>query len=205
MAGGQARDGQIGPAEAESGGGKTWLLDELARRCESDGGWVLRGQGRDQAVQRPFHLLDGVVGAVATRARAEPVWAETLRHQLGDQVEAVAAALPPLAAPLGVHAVASLGPEVFGEVRSLRALATLLDALGTPAKPAVVLLDDCQWADDLTIKLLHHWLSHRVTRQGQEDAESRHTGSCWSLRRSVPKRCPPIILCAACRPAPLFA
>ena len=33
----------------------------------------------------------------------------------------------------------------------------LLDALGDAGRAAVVLLDDCQWADEPTIKLLGAW------------------------------------------------
>ena len=47
--------------EAESGGGKTRLLDELARRIVRVHGWVLRGQGPDQGAQKPLRMLAGVV------------------------------------------------------------------------------------------------------------------------------------------------
>ena len=46
--------------EAESGGGKTRLLAEFALRGAQQGAWILRGQGLDQAAQRPFQLLTGV-------------------------------------------------------------------------------------------------------------------------------------------------
>src|SRR5205814_272158 len=47
--------------------------------------------------------------------------------------------------------------------RSLPALAALLDALGTADSPALLLLDDCQWADEMALKLLGHWHSARAT------------------------------------------
>ena len=40
--------------EAESGGGKTRLLDELAQRARREGFWVLRGQASNQVGQRPL-------------------------------------------------------------------------------------------------------------------------------------------------------
>ena len=65
---------------------------------------------------------------------------------------------PPSAAVLGGEGGANLGPEAYGETRSIEALGALLDALlgGRPARPrpAVVLLDDCQWADGPTLELL---------------------------------------------------
>ena len=59
-----------------------------------------------------------------------------------------------------------LGPEAFGEARSIEALSNFLDALGTPEKPALIILDDCQWADELTIKLIIHWQANRADSSG---------------------------------------
>jgi serine/threonine protein kinase len=51
--------------EGESGGGKTRLLSEFARRLP----WVLRGQAVNAADQGPFQLLSNVVAGVLERAR----------------------------------------------------------------------------------------------------------------------------------------
>ncbi|MEZ6055145.1 MAG: ATP-binding protein [Planctomycetaceae bacterium] len=146
--------------EAESGGGKTRLLTEFALRGAQRGAWILHGQGLDQAAQRPFQVLSGVAGAVVSRVRLEPGIDEPLRAGLGDQLAAVCAALPELNGELGLPTDEALGPETFGESRSVQALATLLSALGATGRPAVVLLDDCQWADQLTLKVLMHWGRH---------------------------------------------
>ena len=65
--------------------------------------------------------------------------------------------LPALPRALGWETRESLGPEEFGEARSIHALACFLDALGSAERPALIILDDCQWADGLTIKLITHW------------------------------------------------
>ena len=44
-------------------------------------------------------------------------------------------------------------------MRTIRALASFLSALGAPDAPALLILDDCQWADELTYKLIRHWQS----------------------------------------------
>ena len=154
-----AREGRGGLAllEAQSGGGKTRLLDELTRSATRVGVLVLRGQGLDQAAQRPFEVLIGLAHDLLSAARDEPALASALRERLGDQAEAVCAALPDLAEVLGVGVARPLGPESFGEIRSLQALATLFDAIGTFTRPTLVVLDDCQWADETTLKLLDHW------------------------------------------------
>lgn len=155
---GQASLGQGGIAflAAESGGGKSRLLGELVRRVP-EGVLRLHGQGLDQAAQRPFQVLSGVVRDLVRAASEEPALAEGIRLRLGDRGAAAAVAFPELAPVLGIAAAAPLGPDDFGEVRTVHALSGLLDALGTVDRPALVVLDDCQWADDLSARLLAHW------------------------------------------------
>lgn len=143
--------------EGDSGSGKTRLLDELARRWGMHGMWVLRGQGVDQAVHAPLQLVSGVASDLVEAIGSDPGWATQLRAQLDSQAEAVCHALPQLASVLEVDASAALGPEDFGEERTLEALTTLLEALGSPERPVLVVLDDCQWSDELTVKLLQRW------------------------------------------------
>jgi len=151
--------------EAESGGGKSRLLAEFAQRGVQQGAWILRGQGLDQAAQLPFQLFRGVAEALLTAARQEPGVGERIRSGLGDQQAAVCAALPELAALFGTAATTHLGPETFAEARSVQALAALLAALGTAGRPALVLLDDCQWADQLTLKVLQTWQRRAETAE----------------------------------------
>ena len=153
--------GRLVLLEGESGGGKTKLLEELAQRSAERGIWVLRGQGVDQMAQRPLRMLDGVVKEVVRRAAGDPAFADGVVDALGPQLEALVDSLPALAGILGTAESGSLGPEAYGEARSLPALTAFLDALGTAASPAMVVLDDCQWADDLTLKLISHWSNHR--------------------------------------------
>ncbi len=148
--------------EAESGGGKSRLLAEIAVRGVQSGMWVLRGQGSEQVGQRPFEVLSGVVAGMIAAARSEPALVEAFRLRLAEHFDAVCAALPDLARDFGWETSSGLGPEAFGEARSIQALAALLDAMGTRARPALIILDDCQWADELTFKLLSHFdAAHR--------------------------------------------
>jgi signal transduction histidine kinase len=152
-----AGQGSLVLLEAESGGGKTRLLTEFERRAAQQGAWILRGQGLNQAAQRPFQLLTGLVEGLIATARLEPAVEERIRVGLGDHQEAACSALPELASFFGTSAIQQLGPEAFGEARSVQALSFLLDALGTTGRPVLVLLDDCQWADQLTLKVLGNW------------------------------------------------
>jgi len=87
----QAGQGGLVLLEALSGGGKTRLLVELALGCAQKGAWVLRGQGVDQAAQRPFQVLTGMAEELITKAHAEPALADRIQAGLMEQAEAVAA------------------------------------------------------------------------------------------------------------------
>src|SRR5262249_61129104 len=80
----QAGQGGLVLLEAESGGGKTRLLAEFALRGAQRGAWILRGQGLDQAAQRPFQLLTGVAGGAISAGRPEPGLGGTVRAGPGD-------------------------------------------------------------------------------------------------------------------------
>ena len=51
-------------------------------------------------------------------------------------------------------------PEAFAEVVTIQALARFLASLGRPDFPVVIFLDDCQWADQLAIRLLRRCQQH---------------------------------------------
>ncbi|MBX3427632.1 MAG: response regulator [Pirellulales bacterium] len=146
--------------EANSGGGKSRFLAEASQLARRENMWVLKGQETHDVGRRTLQLLEGIVAGVLARAEADGVFADRLRTQLQDQRSALAAILPKLQPLLGKGPL-SKGPEQFGEARALRALTALLDALGSADCPAVVLLDDCQWADDLALKMIQHWNARR--------------------------------------------
>jgi signal transduction histidine kinase/tetratricopeptide (TPR) repeat protein len=143
--------------EAESGGGKSRLIAEFSERAEQHRVWVLKGQAMDQAAQRPFQLFTGVAATIAAAARERPELAEQLRQRLVGQETALCTVLPQLEPVLRPAPEQNLGPETFGESRGIRALTALLGALGTQEEPALVLLDDCQWADELTLRAMESW------------------------------------------------
>jgi two-component system sensor kinase len=156
---GRAREGAAGLVlmESESGGGKTRLLDELARLGATRGARVMRGQGVDEAAQRPLQVLAGVAADLIRESRADPDLMPRIERGLGEHLEAARAALPELGEALGAGSAEDLGPETFGEARTLEALTRLMDALSDDERPALVLLDDCQWADEATLKLVERW------------------------------------------------
>ncbi|WP_225410175.1 protein kinase domain-containing protein [Stigmatella hybrida] len=153
----RAEPGRLVIVEAESGGGKSWLLEEFAARAVNHRAWVLQGQAVDQSAMHPFQLFSGVAAGIAAAAQERPALVSALRQRLAGQEAALRTALPQLEPILGPQVQQNLGPDSFGESRGIRALTSLLGALGTADEPALVLLDDAQWADELTLRALDNW------------------------------------------------
>ncbi|OVE75483.1 hypothetical protein BVX98_07555, partial [bacterium F11] len=143
--------------EAESGMGKSWLMEELSQFALQKGLWVLHGQGLDQGASRPFQLFSNIVEEVIRKISENPEFIKILQHQLSDHLEPLCSALPELSPILGNDSSQLLGPDVFGETRCLEAFSVFINSLGSAEQPALILLDDCQWADDMTFKLLANW------------------------------------------------
>lgn len=147
--------------EGESGSGKSRLLVEAVKQTRRGGAWVLRGQGTTHVGESPFRLLDGIVDGFLSIANQDPVMANAVRERLGDYTDALCASLPRLRDVLNFQSQRDHSPEAFGENRTTQALSAFLDALGSEERPVVIVLEDCQWADDLTYKLLRWWQSQR--------------------------------------------
>ncbi|MDA1180210.1 MAG: AAA family ATPase, partial [Planctomycetota bacterium] len=153
--------------EGESGLGKSRFIVEMTQRARRKGIWVLRGQTTWDAGQQPFRLLDGIVRGLIAAAEVDPTLAVRLRDGLGSESEAVCAALPDLRALLGIQQTSTFVPEALGEVRTIQSLATLLDLIGSPQVPALIVLDDLQWADEMTFRVLQRWLSREHRKESQ--------------------------------------
>ena len=163
------RNGQGGLIllEGKSGQGKTRLLAELGQHGIEETFRVFRCQAQDQVGQKPLQLLEGLVQEIVTLSKSEPEYINRLRRRLGHHSEAVAAALPDLVTFIERNNKNQLVPEAFGEARTIEALATFLEILGSKEKPALLILDDCQWADEMMVRLISRWNARRQAEQGE--------------------------------------
>ena len=156
--------------EAESGGGKSRLLEEVVHHGVQAGMWVLRGQGSRQVGQQPYQLFGGVVKSLISEAKSSPDFAAKLHEGLGDHVSALADILPQLTESLGWKAARIAGPAAFAETRSIQALGALLNLLGKNELPVMIVMDDCQWADEMTLKVLAHWQANMTATDQSSSA-----------------------------------
>jgi len=148
--------------EGESGGGKSRMLGEIYQFAASSGLRIYRGQGINDVTNGAFSVFEGVVDDLVTQTKtAEGVGDQT--WQMGDELANLVALFPKLQsiAPPGLS-IADLVNERSNEFAPgalAQSLTVFLNSLGSPDHPAVVILDDCQWACEQTIAVLRRWLA----------------------------------------------
>lgn len=156
--------------EGESGSGKSRLLSAVTRRAQVRKFAVFRGQGVDKGGQGPYQALAGVVDGLAHAAMADPSFRERLLETVGGEAQAVGAIFPRLAAVLWPELELPPGPaiplsgpsadSVAGPVEEVQpdylhgVVASLLRAAGSPVAPAILVVDDFQWADEASVKVM---------------------------------------------------
>lgn len=144
--------------EGESGLGKSRLLVEAVRVARRNNNWVLRGQATTNVGQRPYRTLEGIVDGFLSVAQKDKELLTRVQEHVGDMADALVAALPSLGAVLRpTGSITEQSPAAFGENRTIDSLIRFLGALGSRDRPAIIILDDCQWADALTHSLIRRW------------------------------------------------
>jgi tetratricopeptide (TPR) repeat protein len=141
--------------EAESGDGKTRIMDEVALVAAQRGTRVFRAEAHELEAPRPFAMLEGLATSILDAAAQDPHLADHLVRSLGPWSWELRTALPSLGRLLTPESGEGRSPA--SERRLRDALAVLFDALGTPQRPALLLLDDCQWADELSLGVIESW------------------------------------------------
>ncbi len=150
--------------DGPSGGGKTRLCDELRLIALARHAWVVSAQTSVGEAQLPLRHFAAVVSALSVELRAGSERAAGLslriRAALGDRLPLVCRLFPELQRAFA---------DVPGEERdadhesaptpqaALDAMVLLVDALGERARPFVLILDDVQWASELTVQWLTAW------------------------------------------------
>jgi DNA-binding SARP family transcriptional activator len=138
----EAGDRRLAVLAGEAGMGKTRLAQEVAARVHARGGHVFWGRCTADALLS----YQPVVEALRTAAR-----------ELGDEATRALLAGHPGVAPLLPDLVDGRSDTTRYEM--YEALVALVDDV-TAGRPAMLVVDDAQWADTSTLSLLRHLLEH---------------------------------------------
>jgi diguanylate cyclase (GGDEF)-like protein len=144
-----------------SGIGKTALVSELHRPVLARRGYLLRGKCDQYSRNQPYTALIQAFGqmlqALATEgAERRQYWKSRLADALGANAAAVADIIPELTMLLGSAPPLPALPPAESEQRFHIAFSQLVVALAARSHPLLLFLDDLQWADVSTLRLLEY-------------------------------------------------
>lgn len=144
--------------QGEEGSGKTRLVQELAIQVAHTGPILLWGRCQ-QGETAPFgplrEAVDQHVAAVLRLPDAEKAFAmEQIRRAAGPYAPLVKRLSSGLARIIGATAeLRALDPDAEQQ-RYYEAIASFFRTLGTPGKPAVLAIDDVQWLDEGSLRVI---------------------------------------------------
>ncbi|MDT8999241.1 diguanylate cyclase [Paucibacter sp. APW11] len=147
-----------------SGIGKTALVSELHRPVVARRGYFLRGKCDQYSRNQPYAALIQAFQQLMQQLAIEGeerrhYWRSELQEALGEQAGAVAAIIPNLSLLIGAPPPLPALPAAETEKRFHIAFAQFVRALARRSHPLLLFLDDLQWADAPTLRLLEHLLS----------------------------------------------
>ncbi|OJH38128.1 trifunctional serine/threonine-protein kinase/ATP-binding protein/sensor histidine kinase [Cystobacter ferrugineus] len=149
-----------------SGIGKSSVVNELHQPVLRRRGFFLQGKfdqfQRDVPYATLVHALRGLVQQVLAGSDAEvAAWRQRLLDALEGQGQVMVELVPQLALILGEQPAAVELPPMETQNRFLQLFLRLMGVFATREHPLVLFLDDLQWADLASLKLLGHLTSRQ--------------------------------------------
>ena len=144
-----------------SGIGKSALVSELHRPIIAERGYLIRGKCDQYSRNQPYSALiqafQQLLRKLATEGEERRgYWKAKLLACLGEHAGAVSEIIPNLTLIMGAPAALPPLPAAEKENRFHIAFAHFVKALASSSHPLLLFLDDLQWADAPTLKLLQH-------------------------------------------------
>ncbi|HWS27305.1 MAG TPA: diguanylate cyclase [Xanthomonadales bacterium] len=141
--------------------GKTALVSELHRPVLARRGHFVRGKCDQYSRNQPFAALLQAFALLVRQLAVEgserrQYWKARLDAALGANAAALVELIPELALLIGSPPTLPSLPAAESEQRFHIAFAQFVGALAAPGHPLLVFLDDLQWADLQTLRLLEH-------------------------------------------------
>ncbi|MCB9672387.1 MAG: AAA family ATPase [Alphaproteobacteria bacterium] len=167
--------------QGPSGIGKTVLARELAGPVAAAGGRLVLGKAPQLGAPLPLQAVGEALGEVCRELLTLPDdalegWRDRIDRALGDQGRALTDVVPFLEALVGPRPPVPTRLGSDAEVRQVQLVRRFLSAVATAARPLVLVLDDLQWADPPTLRLLEsivqappspHLLTVALYREGE--------------------------------------
>ncbi|CAK0781766.1 hypothetical protein CCP3SC15_970009 [Gammaproteobacteria bacterium] len=156
-----ARSGQVELAlvSGYSGVGKSSLVNELHQPVVEAGGRFITGKFDAQKRAVPYATITQAFKGLMTELLAEneasvTLWRSRLKQALGDHAAIISDVVPQLDLILGPQPPAAELPPTEAQNRFLTLFRRFVAVFATPEHPLVLFLDDMQWADTSSLRLV---------------------------------------------------
>jgi diguanylate cyclase (GGDEF)-like protein len=152
-----------------SGIGKTAVVSELHPPIVARRGYFLRGKCDQYSRNQPYAALSQAFRQLLQQLAAEgserrSYWKLRLQEALGENAGAVVEIIPHLTELMGDPPRLPPLPAAEKENRFHIAFAQFVNALASRSHPLLLFLDDLQWADASTLRLLEHLVKDESER-----------------------------------------
>ncbi len=152
-----------------SGIGKTALVNELHKPIVANRGLFIKGKCEQFGRNRPYAALIQAFQPLMRQLLNEGeeklrYWRFMLRCALGDNARVITDIIPELAQIIGEPPPLQVLPAADAENRFHIAFTQFVNALSCSGRPLVWFLDDLQWADIPTLKLLEQQILNKDER-----------------------------------------
>lgn len=140
----------------ESGVGKSRLLDAAREHADSVGVTVLRGGAFEYTAQRPLGLFAEPFRYIVTYLREHPAEADRVDMRMGELLGPTIELIPRLADAFPDQPASRFSGRIVteGAAAAPSAIARLFEVMFSETHPGLLMVDDCQWADDLSWRVL---------------------------------------------------
>ncbi|MCC2684476.1 MAG: putative sensor protein [Paenibacillaceae bacterium] len=145
----------------QAGVGKTALVRQIRERFMRDKAYFISGKYEQFNHDTPYEPIVRAFGDLVRQLLAEgreriEEWATKLKNALGTNAPIVSGIIPELASLTGAEPIRphSLPPSEL-QHRFPLAFRSLVQAFAGQDRPLVLFLDDLQWADPASLKLIH--------------------------------------------------
>lgn len=139
---------------SQSGMGKTRLLTEISRAAVRKGFLILHGRCSQHAAQEPNAPWLQMIDQLSTLLADDDQFRTQTAVRMENYREEVTTAMPSLAKVFGWQGNHLAGPDELGQGRVISAFQRLLTGIGTAQRSVMLTLDDCQWMDDQSLRVL---------------------------------------------------
>src|SRR3990167_5239790 len=142
-----------------SGIGKSRIIKELGKPIRDRNGFFVEGKFDQFKRDLPYSAMGEALSGLTHHVLSLPdqgfsQWQQKLRHALGSNGPYIATLLPELELIVGPQPELPTLSALESEARVKAAFISFLKCFATESHPLVVFLDDLQWADTASLKLI---------------------------------------------------